>query len=204
MRERSTIITIQAPAGTELEKALPYLERSGVVEFRSPSVAYIDAGYEARTKRLRKKLLLLRATIETLLNVHVRIGAGSSKSVSLVAARQSSPGGITIVPKDEEAEFLEQVVIDLLPGIGRRTATYLRNRGVDTIGKFGRLPQRVTVRLFGVSGITLNEFSRGSDPRQVIPHMGKHDRQLAQQPPFSIFKNSRHSTVAGPMGLSAG
>lgn len=131
-----TIIAIQAPAGADLSPALSYLERAGKLEFRFPSVAYLDAGPAISAKRLHKKLVLLRAAVQALLSVPVRMGVGSSKLVSLIAARQSAPGGMTAVPAGEETAFLDKVVIDLLPGIGRRTATYLRNRGIETIGKF--------------------------------------------------------------------
>ncbi|MBI4426291.1 MAG: hypothetical protein HY567_01835 [Candidatus Kerfeldbacteria bacterium] len=182
-----TIIAIQAPLGADLTPALPYLERAGTVEFRWPSVAYVDAGPTATTKRLHRKLVLIRATLQSLLHVSVRLGAGSSKLISLIAVRQSAPGGLTVVPLGGETRFLDRVVIELLPGIGRRTAAYLRNRGVATIGTFGRLPQTAAVQLFGVSGIILREFSRGADPREVIPTATKHRPLSGRRSLFSLF-----------------
>ncbi|MBI4092837.1 MAG: hypothetical protein HY420_02835 [Candidatus Kerfeldbacteria bacterium] len=189
-----TIITIQAPAGADLSPALPYLDRAGDVEIRAPSLIYLNAGVSPSAKRLRRKLVLLRETVQALLNIHVRLGAASSKTVSLVAARHSPPGGLTIVPNGDEAKFLEAVVIDLLPGIGRRTATYLRNRGVNTIGKFARLPQTAAVQLFGLAGIILREFSRGADPRDVIPH--------SPPPAIKIGRGSLLSLFATPLTYS--
>lgn len=191
------IIAIQAPAGADLTPVLPYLERTGTVEFRQPSLLYLDAGYEPDVKRLRRKLLLLRATVQTMLQVPIRIGAATTKVVCLIAARQSPRGGMTIVVPGEEQSFLEQTVIDLLPGIGRRTATYLRNRGVTTIGKFGQLPQTAAVRLFGLSGLVLREYSRGADPRDLIPTDGRGKQPVAigRQSLFSMFRSRSYSTL---------
>lgn len=186
MPPRKTIIAMLAPAGTDFGPVVPYLERSGSLEVQGSTV-YIDTGSVVPNRRLRKKLLLIRATTQAILNVHVRIGSASSKSVSLIAARQSAPGGMTMVEHGDETAFLERVVIDLLPGIGRRTATYLRNRGVNTIGKFARLPQTAAVQLFGVSGIILREFSKGADPRDVVPHKKTDVLTGGRRSLFSLF-----------------
>lgn len=200
-----TIIAIQAPLGADLSPALPYLQRAGTVELRTGSVAYLDAGTDVNTRRLRRKLFLLRSTLQALLRVTIRIGASSSKSVSLIAARQCAPGGITIVHPGDEPSFLNTMVIDLLPGIGRRTATYLRNRGVTTIGKFARLPQTAAVQLFGVSGIILREFSRGADPREVLPANKQQPLALGRRSLFSLFASPpAYSTLAVRTGARAG
>lgn len=186
MSHYPTIIAIQAPAGADFRPVLPYLERCGIVEVRSGSILYLADRGTGVDRRLQKRIALIQATVQSILNVRVRIGAASSKTVSLVAARQAIPGGITIVPSGTEQQFLDQVVIDLLPGIGRRTATYLRNRGVQTIGKFGRLPQTAAVQLFGLSGVLLREYSRGQDPREVMSRR-RTPPVLGRRSLFSLF-----------------
>jgi len=183
-----TIIAIQAPRSADFTPLLPYLERIGALELRLPSVVYIDAGKHQQDDRLRKKLVVLCSAIQTMLGACVRIGAASSKAVSLIAARSALPGGVTIVHPGDESAFLNPIVIELLPGIGRRTATYLRNRGIRTIGQFRKLPQHAAVRLFGMSGIVLHEYSGGSDPRQLIPSSSTYTPISGRQSLFSLFK----------------
>ena len=43
------------------------------------------------------------------------------------------------------------VPIEMLPGIGQRTAKILRQLGVATIGQFRRTPEQMLVELFGPS-----------------------------------------------------
>lgn len=192
-----TIIAILGPAGTDFDPVLPFLQHSGKLEVQG-SVVYIDAGVPVAARRLRKKLLLLRSTIQAILNVPVRIGTGTTKSISIIAARQIAPGGLAMINPGDETSFLERVVIDLLPGIGRRTATYLRNRGVTTIGKFARLPQTAAVQLFGISGLILSQFSQGTDPREVVPTSTNLPPITGRRSLFSLFgKTPSYSTLAG-------
>lgn len=187
-----TIIAIQAPRHTDCNATLPFLSKIGVVELKPSSLIFIDAGPFIGAKRLRSKLVMLRAALRTMLGVPVRIGAGSNKTVSMIAARRVLPDGILIVAEGREEAFLDRTVIDLLPGIGRRTATYLKNRGIRTIGHFKQLPQYAAVRLFGVSGVVLHEYSRGSDPREVIPtSLTRYDLK-GRQSLLSLFKVPRH------------
>ncbi len=189
-----TIIAIQAPRNTDCNPALPFLTKIGVVELKPPSLIFIDAGPFIGARRLRSKLIMLRSALRTMLGTPVRIGAGSNKTVSMIAARRVLPDGILIVAKGREDSFLSRTAIDLLPGIGRRTATYLKNRGIRTIGKFNQLPQHAAVRLFGISGVVLHEYSRGSDPREVIPTTLARPKIRGRQSLLSLFKVARQQT----------
>lgn len=185
------IITIHTQSAVDLSPALPYLSRIGAAEVRT-SMVIVDAGPDIGLKRLRKKLIMLRSALTVILGSSVRIGAGTSSVVSIIAAKRSAPGGITIVPNGSESLFLDRTVIDLLPGIGRRTATYLRNRGVRTIGQFNRLPQYAAVKLFGISGIVLHEYSRGNDPREIVMWCKKEPDTFGRQSLFSVFARKRY------------
>lgn len=43
------------------------------------------------------------------------------------------------------------VPIEMLPGIGRRTAKILRTLQIGTVGQFKQLPERILIDLFGPS-----------------------------------------------------
>ncbi|MBI2415834.1 MAG: hypothetical protein HYV33_04190 [Candidatus Kerfeldbacteria bacterium] len=57
------------------------------------------------------------------------------------------------------------VPIELLPGIGRRTARVLRSLGIATIGQFKQLPERVLIELFGPSIRLVHSYVHG----QAVP-----------------------------------
>lgn len=53
------------------------------------------------------------------------------------------------------------VPIELLPGIGNRTAKALRHLNVHTVGQFKQLPEQVLVELFGPSIRQVHNTVRG-------------------------------------------
>lgn len=50
------------------------------------------------------------------------------------------------------------VPIEMLPGIGRRTAKVLRSLHVTTVGQFKKLPERVLIDLFGPTIIPVHKM----------------------------------------------
>ena len=60
------------------------------------------------------------------------------------------------------------VPIELLPGIGKRTAKVLRSIGIRTIGQFKQLPEGVLVELFGPSIKQLHHYVGGT-ASQTLP-----------------------------------
>lgn len=62
------------------------------------------------------------------------------------------------------------VPIELLPGIGNRTAKVLHNLSVHTVGQFKQLPEQVLVELFGPSIRQVHSIVRGyQTPIKVTP-----------------------------------
>lgn len=169
MQRQKAILCLQGPPGSDFHPIVPFLDRCGDIEYAGGSTLYLADRRGWSDHRWRRRLRLIRSTVQAAAKVPVRIGVAQSKSVSLIAARRSSPGGVTIVEPGREQDFLDRILIDLMPGLGRRSAAYLRNRGVMTIGAFARLPQIAAVRLFGRSGIILREYSLGRDPRDILP-----------------------------------
>ncbi len=53
------------------------------------------------------------------------------------------------------------VPIEMLPGIGRRTAKILRSWRITTIGQFKQLPERILVEIFGPSILPLSAMVHG-------------------------------------------
>lgn len=97
------------------------------------------------------------------------LGVATCKVVAKIASDRDKPGGITIVPRGEEAAFLAPLPLRLLPGAGPRTTTRLGEAGVETIGDLAGLPaERIAALLPGRVGVLLHARARGVDPRPVV------------------------------------
>ncbi|MGX4694566.1 DNA polymerase Y family protein [Streptomyces sp. JNUCC 63] len=105
--------------------------------------------------------------------VHTTIGAGPSLMLAAMAAAVTAPGGITVIPDNDEAivAFLHPRPVAALPGVGPATARTLTHHGLETVGDVARTPLAILQRLLGVAaGRQLHERAHAHDPRTVVPH----------------------------------
>jgi len=78
------------------------------------------------------------------------------------------PNAITIVAPGTEREFLSSLTVQMLWGVGPKTAERLRNKGVYTIGQLAALPEKDLIREFGKNGFDIAQRARGLDDRPVL------------------------------------
>ncbi|NPV77079.1 MAG: DNA polymerase IV [Anaerolineae bacterium] len=78
------------------------------------------------------------------------------------------PNAITIVPPGSEREFLSPLAVQMLWGVGPKTAERLRNKRVYTIGQLADLPEKVLLQEFGRNGFDIAQRARGLDDRPVL------------------------------------
>lgn len=154
-------------AATEVMRNILYTV-TPYVEVSSLDDMYIDVtGYEAFFDSLYDTALYIKSEIYRNLRITVSVGAASSKLVARVASSRNKPDGITIVPPERESEFIADLPVNELPGIGRVYEKMLYSLGVKTIGECARLPKNVLIQLFGVNGKKIWEFANCIDNRLV-------------------------------------
>ena len=132
----------------------------------------------------------LQATIRNELGLPCSLGVASNKLVAKIAtdvgkasARKQKapdevpqdtlslsvyPNAITVVPSGEEAEFLAPLPVEMLWGVGPKTAARLAELGVNTIGDLARRPEGELKRLFGKSGLEMAAHARGLDDSPIV------------------------------------
>ncbi len=132
-------------------------------EIDSPRSAYLLLEPWMTKERIRELYQALRHTF----GCYIRFGAAEQKTTARAAALYRSVPHCTIVTPTRTEEFLSQLPIRLLPGVGQRTTRYLEQHGVTTFGAFRSLPHRTLRDWFGVSGLILQQFAHGIDPRPV-------------------------------------
>lgn len=99
----------------------------------------------------------------------IRFGAASQKTTARAAALYRAVPHCTIVTREATDKFLSELPIQLLPGLGQRTTRFLERQGVTTFSAFRQLSTQTLKGWFGVSGIILQQFAKGLDPRAVEP-----------------------------------
>jgi len=78
------------------------------------------------------------------------------------------PNAITVVPSGEEAGFLAPLPVEMLWGVGPKTALRLAELGIRTIGGLASWPESDLAARFGENGRELARHAHGLDDRPVV------------------------------------
>ncbi|GGP84428.1 DNA polymerase-4 [Streptomyces calvus] len=146
---------------------------SPVVQALPPTAALVDLTgalrYHGTTPYRLGEVLRIR-TIPRL-GVDVRVGIGPSITVAATASAQvSPPGGVLTISPDQVTDWLAQLPVDALHGLGPRQAATLRDYGIHSVGLLAAVPPATVQRLLGGrAGRLATDHARGIDPRPVVP-----------------------------------
>jgi DNA polymerase IV (DinB-like DNA polymerase) len=92
------------------------------------------------------------------------IGIGPNKLVSKMAADSAKPDGFRIVRPNEVEQFLKDLPVGKLIGIGPKTEKTLNQNGIKTIGHLAVFPEDKLSELFGKNlGPLFRRMARGED-----------------------------------------
>lgn len=148
---------------TAVREVCPTVERTGLDE------GYLDIGEVAADHvRARAVAEAVQAAVLAATNLSASLGVASCKVVAKVASDRRKPRGLTVVPPGREAAFLAPFDVRLLPGVGPRSETRLRDAGISTIGQLATLADgELALLLPGKIGRLLRDRARGVDPRPL-------------------------------------
>jgi DNA polymerase IV len=142
------------------------LDFTPIVERASIDEMYLDftgceSLYDNNLPAFMKKLqeLVLKEFV-----LPCTIALASNKYVAKIAAGTVKPAGVCYVADGEEKNFLAPLSIEVIPGIGAKTAPMLRERGFKTVADIQRASQAQMHSLFGEHGMYLFEIANGKGP----------------------------------------
>jgi DNA polymerase IV (DinB-like DNA polymerase) len=102
------------------------------------------------------------------------IGVAPTKSIAKIASDFRKPDGLTIVSPNAVPDFLENLEVDRISGIGTITKNSLKQMGIKTIGELARADVQALVHRFGSKyGIRMWMIAKGLDEDPVRPR-GEH------------------------------
>ena len=123
----------------------------------------LHAGSPART------LVKLVKRIEKEVGVTVTVGLSHNKFLAKIASDLNKPRGFSLIGKNETLEFLDQLPISKIWGVGKRLQKTLNDDGFTNIGSLRPYSQANLVRRYGAIGSRLSQFAHGEDNRRVDP-----------------------------------
>ncbi len=147
----------------------PYVEPASIDE------AFVDVTV------LREPIDKVARDIQRRVNIEVELpcsfGGGTSRLLAKIAnsvgkarqPRDKPPNTVTIVPPGEEKQFLENLPVGQLWGIGSSTEQALKERGVTTIGQLAASSKDMLNAQFGKPGRDMWYHANAIDPSPVRP-----------------------------------
>jgi DNA polymerase-4 len=129
----------------------------------------------------------IRQRVRVDLGLPISIGVARTKHLAKIASQVAKPDGLVVVDPRTELEFLHDLPVEFMWGVGPVTRARLAESDVHTIGDLARIPGRSLERLLGhAAGEKLSALAWNHDPREIKTHRRAHSASaqsaLGRQP----------------------
>ena len=134
------------------EKAMQIMKNNAdIFEYVGRDEAYLDV-----TKRVNEDFdkashlaQQIKNSIRTELKLSCSIGVSSNKLISKIASDYQKPDGLTIVQPEKIENFLEELNIRVIPGIGKKTEQKFKEMNLETIQEIKKIDVFTLNKEFG-------------------------------------------------------
>ena len=110
----------------------------------------------------------IKRQVKEELSLTVSAGVAPNKFLAKMASDLQKPDGLVVVEHGREQEFLQNLPVEKLWGIGEVTAKKLHAKGILTIGQLARLQEAQLKSFFGENAATVHALALGRDDRPVV------------------------------------
>ena len=113
----------------------------------------------------------IRRRVRAELGLPISVGVARTKHLAKIASQVAKPDGLVVVDPRTELDFLHDLPVELMWGVGPVTKARLAEIGVLTIGQLAQVPGRRLEDLLGSAlGDKLAALAWNRDPRQIKTH----------------------------------
>lgn len=110
----------------------------------------------------------LRERVSREVGITISAGVAPNKFLAKIASDWRKPDGLFVITPSEVADFVRELPVEKLFGVGQVTAARLHALGVKTCGDMQALGADVLIEKFGKQGYRLFEMAHGRDNRPVV------------------------------------
>ena len=125
----------------------------------------------------------IRKAIKEELQLTASAGVSINKFVAKIASDINKPNGLKFIGPSAIEAFMEKLPVEKFHGVGKVTATKMKEMGLHTGADLKNLTEEQLVWKFGKSGRFYYQIVRGIDNRQVQPH--RETKSLAAEDTFA-------------------
>jgi DNA polymerase-4 len=141
-----------------------------LVEGLSLDEAYLDVTENAWGEPLGVNVARrIKSAITEATGLTASAGVAPNKFLAKIASAWRKPDGLTVIAPDRVEQFLLQLPVDALWGVGPVTAKRLRERGIATIPDVRNATDETLREAVGSGADWLRQLAMGIDDREVSP-----------------------------------
>ncbi len=150
------------------QQVMAIIRRFGIA-FEQVSVdeAYLELDPEDSAIEVGNQI---RAFVEAEVGITVSVGAAPNKFLAKIASDWNKPNGLFAIKPHHVDNFVHQLEVRKIPGIGPKTAQRLADKGIVTCADAQQYSLLDLVNLFGRTGASLYKRCRGLDDRGLTTH----------------------------------
>jgi DNA polymerase IV len=113
----------------------------------------------------------IRRRVRSELGLAISVGVARTKHLAKIASQVAKPDGLVVVDPGTELEFLHDLPVELMWGVGPVFKARLAEIGVHTIGQLAKTPGWSLDHLLGrAAGEKLAALAWNRDPREIKTH----------------------------------
>ena len=146
-----------------------YRDYTDAVEPLSLDEAYLDVSNSLHQKGSATLIAQeIRARIKATVGITASAGVAPNKFLAKIASDWHKPDGLFVILPDQVENFVAELPVARLFGVGKVTAAKLHSMGIQTCHDLLRWSHPDLLQQFGKMGTSLYLLCRGIDKREVI------------------------------------
>ena len=113
----------------------------------------------------------VRTRVKAEVGLPISVGVARTKHLAKIASQVAKPDGLVLVEPAQELDWLHDLPVELMWGVGPATKARLSTAGIFTIGQLAASPGHSLEQLIGkAASEKLHALSFNSDPRAIETH----------------------------------
>lgn len=138
------------------------------IEVASIDEAYLDLSSSGSYADAVQEMRRLKQEIKADTGVTASTGIGPNKLVAKMASDQDKPDGLTVVTPENVQDFLANLPVRELYGVGPKTAQRLESMNVTVIGDLAETAVQRLIEMFGeAKGVSLHRKANGEGSTEL-------------------------------------
>lgn len=109
----------------------------------------------------------IRADIFRITGLTASAGVAPNKFLAKIASDWHKPNGICIIKPSQVKDFIHDLPLNKIPGVGKVTQEKLKNLHLETLGDLQKIEENILIQHFGKYGKQLFLYAQGIDERPV-------------------------------------